>query len=119
MTTLVVLGASGDLASRLLLPALGQLLTVETERRVRLVGAGMEAYAPDSWRERVSAAFAASTSQGAAVDAVLSDTAYVQADVTSDAGLRNILEACEGPIALYFALPPAVAVNTLSASTSL
>ncbi|MGZ8804752.1 MAG: glucose-6-phosphate dehydrogenase, partial [Microbacterium sp.] len=41
-TTLIVLGASGDLASRLLLPALGQLLTREPERSIRLVGAGMD-----------------------------------------------------------------------------
>ncbi len=38
-TTLLILGASGDLTSRLLLPGLGTLLRVEPERRVRVVGA--------------------------------------------------------------------------------
>ena len=37
--TLLIMGASGDLTSRLLLPGLGSLLAVETERRVRVVGA--------------------------------------------------------------------------------
>ena len=41
-TTLVVFGATGDLASRLLLPALGELLVAEPDRRVRLIGAGVE-----------------------------------------------------------------------------
>jgi glucose-6-phosphate 1-dehydrogenase len=110
-TTLVVLGASGDLASRLLLPALGQLLSVEPARRVRLVGTGAEAYDPGAWRERVQSAFAAVPAEGASVEALRTDTAYVQADVTTDAGMRSVLDACDGPIALYFALPPAIAVK--------
>ncbi len=115
MTTLVVLGASGDLASRLLLPALGKLLTVEPERRVRLVGSGAESYDTDAWRQRVETAFAALPAQGPSVDAVLADTAYVQADVTTEAGMRAVLAACEGTVALYFALPPAVAVKACEA----
>ena len=39
--TLIILGADGDLTSRLLLPALGQLLTEEDKRRITLLGAGM------------------------------------------------------------------------------
>lgn len=115
MTTLVVLGASGDLASRLLLPALGQLLTVEPGRRIRLVGAGTETLDPKAWRELVQSAFAAAAAQGVSVDALLEDTAYVQADVTSEGGLRGVLDTCEGPIAVYFALPPAVAVKACAA----
>ena len=41
-TTLVIFGAGGDLTSRLLLPALGQLLTREPSRAVRIVGADRE-----------------------------------------------------------------------------
>ena len=40
VTTLMILGASGDLSSRLLLPALGQLLTSQPQREVHLVGSG-------------------------------------------------------------------------------
>ena len=42
-TTLAILGASGDLAGRLLLPALGELLAEERDRRLHLVGAGSAA----------------------------------------------------------------------------
>ncbi|HLU62934.1 MAG TPA: hypothetical protein VKY66_00255, partial [Protaetiibacter sp.] len=35
-TTLAILGASGDLTQRLLLPALAELLTQERDRRVHL-----------------------------------------------------------------------------------
>ncbi len=115
MTTLVVLGASGDLASRLLLPALGKLLTVEPDRHVRLVGAGAEAYDQAAWRERVQSAFSAEPAEGRSVEALLADTAYVQADVTTDTGMRSVLEACEGTIAIYFALPPAIAVKACEA----
>ena len=40
--TLLILGASGDLASRLLMPGLGGLLAHEPTRRVQLSGAGVE-----------------------------------------------------------------------------
>ena len=53
-TTLIVLGASGDLTARLLMPALGQLLTREPDRGIRLIGAGMETIWDDArWREVV------------------------------------------------------------------
>ena len=57
--TLLLLGASGDLAGRLLLPALGQLLDAEQERRgIVLVGAGSEDWDAAAWQERVRSAFA-------------------------------------------------------------
>ena len=55
--TLVILGASGDLASRLLLPALGQLLTDHPERRLQLVGSGSEDWTDAHWRSVVRASF--------------------------------------------------------------
>lgn len=115
VTTLLVLGASGDLAFRLLLPALGQLLTVEPERRIQLVGSGTEHYSPDQWRERLRTAFAASVSSGPAVDAVLAGSRYLTADVTTADGLRAVLGACEPPVGIYFALPPAVAISACQA----
>jgi len=104
--TLLVLGASGDLASRLLLPALGQLLTVEPHRRLRLVGSGTEETGEADWLGRVRTAFG--PAHGEAVDALLADTRYVAADVTTQDGLRRVLDACTPPVAIYFALPPAI-----------
>ena len=56
-TTLLILGASGDLTSRLLLPALGELLTREPDRHVHLRGAGMDDWDDTHWRDVVKTSF--------------------------------------------------------------
>ena len=40
LSSLIILGASGDLTSRLLLPGLGQLLGEQNERHLQLIGVG-------------------------------------------------------------------------------
>jgi glucose-6-phosphate 1-dehydrogenase len=88
-TTLVIFGASGDLTSRLLLPALGQLLELEPQRAVRLVGAGMEDWSDEKWKKVVRTAF---ESGGADADVARRVHAeYVQADITKTADLTGIL----------------------------
>jgi len=106
--TLAILGASGDLSARLLLPAIGQLLSDHPDRRFRLVGAGFEDWTDAHWRSVVRASFTTMKASGPAVEQVLKETVYVQADVTQAADLERILAACEGAPALYFALPPAI-----------
>jgi glucose-6-phosphate 1-dehydrogenase len=107
-TTLLILGASGDLAARLLMPGLGGLLTVQKDRRVQLVGAGTESYTADEWRERVRAAMTTGEASGPGVDDLLAHTSYLTADVTKQDELKKLLAACDNPPAIYFALPPAV-----------
>ena len=114
--TFLLLGASGDLAGRLLLPALGELLDAEPERRsVVLVGAGSEAWDEATWRDRVSTSFGSASVSAETVQAVLATTRYVQTDVTDAGQLRDLLGACAAPPALYFALPPAVTVRACQA----
>ena len=113
--TLVILGASGDLSSRLLLPAVGQLLTNHPERRFHLVGSGMEDWTDAHWRSVVKASFATTGSKGPAVDRLLKDTRYVQADVTDPDDLARVLAAADGAPALYFALPPAITAKACGA----
>jgi glucose-6-phosphate 1-dehydrogenase len=113
-TTLIILGASGDLTSRLLLPALGQLLAREPERRVHLAGAGMEDWSDETWRETVRTAFATTD---AAFDPVAATT-YTRADITDSAQLQSLLDAAQGRPALYFAVPPAVAATACQALRS-
>ncbi len=93
-TTLIILGASGDLTSRLLLPALGQLLTREPNRSVRLHGAGMEDWTDQKWRDTVRASFATMGAEKA-FDKV-ADTTYSQADITKASDLQELLDAAEG-----------------------
>lgn len=111
LTTLFLLGGGGDLSARLLLPALGQLLTAQPGREVRLIGVGVDEIADATWRGIVSSSFATVTASGPAVDALLEKTVYRTADVTDPESLTRLLGESEGTPALYFALPPAVTVK--------
>ncbi|WP_460569565.1 glucose-6-phosphate dehydrogenase [Humibacter soli] len=113
--TLIIFGASGDLTSRLLLPALGQVLTKDPGRRVTLIGAGSEDWTAAHWKHVVRTSFAHSKADGPAVDALLASTEYVSMDVTVPADLKALLARAEGTPALYFALPPAVTKVTAAA----
>ena len=112
-TTLLILGASGDLTSRLLLPALGELLSREPSRRVHLRGAGMDDWDDTHWRDVVKTAFAAGDADAAfgAVD----QTTYQRADITEAADLQRLVDGVEGRLALYFAVPPAIAASACEA----
>jgi glucose-6-phosphate 1-dehydrogenase len=56
--TMVLLGASGDLSGRLLLPALGELLDEYPDLRdLALIGAGSEAWDASAWQDRVRTSF--------------------------------------------------------------
>src|SRR5690625_1416418 len=59
---LLVLGASGDLAGRLLLPGLGRLLASGRAQHLELVGAGVEPWDDERWRNRLREAFAVAPS---------------------------------------------------------
>jgi glucose-6-phosphate 1-dehydrogenase len=110
--TFVLLGASGDLAGRLLLPALGELLDDEPERRsVTLVGAGSEDWDDATWRERVTSSFGSSSVSAETLQTVLASTRYQRVDVTDAGQLQDLLDSCPAPPALYFALPPAVTLR--------
>ena len=114
--TLLLLGASGDLSGRLLLPALGQLLDREESRRgVVLVGAASEDWEANSWQERVRTSFADGKVSDAALQGVLDRTRYQKADVTSPEDLRSLIDSCPPAPAVYFALPPSVTVAACKA----
>ncbi|MBF4462704.1 MULTISPECIES: glucose-6-phosphate dehydrogenase [unclassified Rathayibacter] len=115
VSTLLILGATGDLSSRLLLPAVGQLVSRESDRRVALVGAGREDWTQEHWREVLASSFGTVDASGAAVEALVSGTRYQQVDVTDPKALAALLRSCEGPVAVYFALPPAIAAKACSA----
>ena len=109
--TLLILGASGDLTGRLLLPGLAGLLASGRAPGLRLVGAGSDPWSPEQWQERVHGAFAAASDAAdaggrAALAAVAAATEYHQLDVTADGPLAELLARLEGPVAIYFALPP-------------
>lgn len=116
ITTLLVLGASGDLAGRLLLPAVGQLMSSdEGPDKLTLIGAGSEEWDDETWRKRVVSSFEAGHASGARIDEIVAATRYLPGDVTKAKDLQNLLNACDGPPAIYFALPPSVTAKACAA----
>ncbi|GAB2674106.1 glucose-6-phosphate dehydrogenase [Thalassiella azotivora] len=113
--TLVVLGATGDLTGRLLLPGLGGLLANGLGEGLRLLGVGTEDWDDERWRERVRSSFRSGGARGDDVERVAAGSRYVRADVTDAADLRRVLGECEPPPALFFALPPAVTARACEA----
>lgn len=121
VSTLVLLGASGDLADRLLMPALGKLLDAEPSRRsLVLIGAGAEAWDHQTWIDRLTSSLSAHQVSEDTIKELVATTSYHQADVTDAKDLERLVSAGKPVPALYFALPPAVtakACEALSAVT--
>lgn len=113
-TTLVIFGAGGDLASRLLLPALGQLLRREPERTVRIIGADREEWTDADLEAVVRTAFSTMDAEEAASRVEIE---YVRTDITRPDDLTALLQNRTGQVALYFAVPPAVAAASIAALT--
>ncbi|GAA1247482.1 glucose-6-phosphate 1-dehydrogenase [Microbacterium phyllosphaerae] len=113
-TTLVIFGAGGDLASRLLLPALGQLLMREPARSVSIVGADREELTDADLEAVVRTAFATMDAEAAASRV---DVEYVRTDITKSDDLRAVLKDRAGQVAIYFAVPPSVAAASIAALT--
>lgn len=111
--TLVILGAGGDLTSRLLLPGLGSLLASTRGTRLRLLGVDRGSFTEAGWRSRVRKAFSAYPS--ALGEQVAADSVYLQGDATDTAVLERVLATARGRTALYFALPPAIAERAVRA----
>ncbi len=105
--TLVILGAGGDLTARLLLPGVASFLATEEGQPLTIIGVDRGEVSASEWRERVSAAFESFPS--AIGRKVAKSSRYMQGDATSSADLQRVLDAATGRVAVYFALPPAVA----------
>ncbi|WP_258069692.1 glucose-6-phosphate dehydrogenase [Arthrobacter sp. SX1312] len=117
--TLLILGASGDLTGRLLLPGLARLIRLGRADGLKLVGAGSDDWTDEQWRERLDSSFAVAREKAddagrASLQQVRDDSRYHLLDVTKD-GLADLVQGLEGPVAIYFALPPAVSQLACSA----
>jgi glucose-6-phosphate 1-dehydrogenase len=114
--TLIILGATGDLTARLLLPGLGGLLARSGEP-VLLIGSAQQDWDDDRWRTRVADSFAAEEAQGPLVDEVTRQARYLRADATDEDDLRRVLDAREGGLIMYFALSPGITMAACRALT--
>ncbi|WP_374928016.1 glucose-6-phosphate dehydrogenase [Kytococcus sedentarius] len=108
--TLVILGASGDLTQRLLLPGIGTLLATQTDRRLTLIGVDREDMGQE-WDDLVRERFAEQEVPQDTIDRVLSDTRFEQVDLVEGSQLADFVGGLDGSVVLYFALPPAITMQ--------
>lgn len=111
--TLLILGATGDLTSRLLLPALaGLVATGDVPGDLRLVGAASGDWDDEQFRRHVRGAVPAGTA-----DDLVARTVYHRVDVTDDAAVQGLVTevAAGAPVGIYLALPTALVAEALEA----
>jgi glucose-6-phosphate 1-dehydrogenase len=113
----VLLGATGDLTARYLLPGLAALRHGgHIGDRFRLTAVGREEWGDDEFRTWASTHLDkhAPHLPAAARQDVVSASEYHRADVTDPAALTGIVSGAE-PVAAYLALPPSIFATTVSA----
>ena len=116
--TLVVLGASGDLAARLLFPALLSLEHRERLENLRIIGYARQDWNDDQFHENLRAAIDLSGTEYDAkyLDKFIERIEFHGGDL-SVASLSVLKEVLDGPAIFYLALPPGVfadAAETIS-----
>lgn len=108
-TRFIILGATGDLTSRYLLPAVGKL---RQEASLPLagpvLGVGQEPWDTPTFRRHIAKALERHASQlpMSVREATVAELEYRQADVTDPAQLAEIIGESNDPVAVYLALPP-------------
>lgn len=107
----VVLGATGDLTARYVLPGLARV-EPQVDGGLRLVGVANDDLDDDGFRALVRekvAYHAGGAAPDPDVDALVERVTWVKGDVTQPATLRAAIAACEvqdaDPLVLYLALP--------------
>ncbi|WP_375400646.1 glucose-6-phosphate dehydrogenase [uncultured Amnibacterium sp.] len=113
-TTLLILGASGDLTERLLLPGLGSLIAGGEQTDLDLldgltvIGSGRSEKSTEEWRGTVKTAFESTGAKGDLASRTIDAAEYVVADPTKQDDWRGLLQKVQGDLIVYFALPPSV-----------
>jgi glucose-6-phosphate 1-dehydrogenase len=114
---LVLLGATGDLTARYLLPGLAALRSGgHIGDSFRLVAVGRDNWQDDDFRSWAGARLDEHAAEfpAAARDDVVAAAEYRRADVTDPAAMADVI-AGVGPVAVYLALPPSVFAPAVSA----
>jgi glucose-6-phosphate 1-dehydrogenase len=114
---LVLLGATGDLTARYLLPGLAALRSGgHIGDGFRLIGVGREDWSGEEFRRWASAQLDQHAPQLPTADrqAVVAASEYHRADVTDPAAMAAVISGAE-PVAAYLALPPFLFAATVGA----
>src|SRR5262245_32469815 len=114
---LVILGATGDLTARYLLPALAALrATGELGDDFQLIPGRRDGWADETFRTWAAAQRDRHANElpAAARHAVVHGSRYHRADVTDPSQMAAVVQGPE-PLAAYLALPPSVFPGAVSA----
>ena len=116
--TLLILGGTGDLSHRLLLPGLARLIARGRAPGLVVVGSGSRDWTQQDWMLRITDSF--STEYDAAgrqarreLDAAVQRSSYRRLDLNTPGSLAAGIEGLELPLAVYFALPPKLTISTV------
>jgi glucose-6-phosphate 1-dehydrogenase len=117
ITRLVLFGASGDLTSRLLLPAIAQLAEADLlPRQLTIVGSDITDWSTDDFRQHIAAGLDEhATVTSAARDAVAKMLTFQAADVTRPQDVGRVIGDDHPDTLVYLALPPSLLTKVLSA----
>ena len=107
--TLVVLGASGDLAARLLFPALLSLEHRERLENLRVIGYARQDWTTEQFHENLRAAIDRSNMdyEPKYCDKFIDRIDFHGGDISVES-LRGLQSVLDGPAVFYLALPPGV-----------
>lgn len=108
---LIIFGASGDLTSRYLVPALASLHKAgKLPGDFRVLGLARDPWTTEEFRRRLVEKLrrAAPDVPGSSLDAVVSVMDYEPLNVTDSNQLASALQAVTEPAVIYLALPPAL-----------
>lgn len=114
-TNFVILGASGDLVSRLLLPGLGTLLATTPDRDVRVVGVARSEKSDAEWQEAIRTALPPRQRGHRELQRVAESSRWAQVESYTSPQVAETLRDLDGPKVLYFALPPSATVDACAA----
>lgn len=120
VSTLVILGVSGDLTSRLLLPGIASLLAEGQTKGLNIVGVAGPQHTTEAFHDRINAAFSPwiGKSRGNGDEMLkrtLEGATLITGDASDPALLARVSAIDPGHTALFFALPPAVTQKGLEA----
>ncbi len=114
---MVLFGASGDLTSRLLLPALSQLAERDSlPPGLTIVGAATTDWSTNDFKDHIATRLREhSTASLAAQARVVDMLTFVAADVTDPADVRRVIGIDAPNTLVYLALPPVLLPSALAA----
>lgn len=120
--TLVILGASGDLTSRFLMPAIARLHQAEKlPSGFRIIGLARDDWDTEAFRRHLAEKMVPSALSilAGARDAVLARTEYRRVDIKDRDQLAEALGKMTEPLVAYLALPPSLFAPTVETVAAL